>query len=85
MVMERQGKLAAPIASLGPRDGFGEMAILSEQPNRSFTIMATTDVELWRLPKEEFKALLAENLSLSMYFNRVMVQRLMSLQEKVFL
>ena len=85
VVMERQGKLAAPIASLGPRDGFGEMAILSEQPNRSFTIMATTDVELWRLPKEEFKALLAENLSLSMYFNRVMVQRLMSLQEKVFL
>ena len=85
VVMERQGKLAAPIASLGPKEGFGEMAILSDQPNRSFTIIATSDVELWRLPKEEFKALLGENLSLSLYFNRIMVQRLMSLQEKVFL
>ena len=85
VVMEREDRLAAPIATLGPKEGFGEMAILTEQPHRSFTIVAMTDVELWRLPKEEFKALLSENLALSLYFNRIMTQRLRALQQKVYL
>ena len=85
VVMEREDRLAAPIATLGAKEGFGEMAILTDQPHRSFTIVAMTDVELWRLSKEEFKALLSENLSLSLYFNRIMTQRLRALQEKVYL
>ena len=40
VVMEREDRLAAPIATLGPKEGFGEMAILTEQPHRSFTIVA---------------------------------------------
>ena len=85
VVLEREGRLASPIATLGPKEGFGEMAILTDQPERSFTILAMTDVELWRLPRAEFTRLVSENLSLSIYFNRLMAHRLKALQEKVYL
>ena len=58
---------------------------LRDKPDHSFTIIALSDVELWRLPKEEFKSLVSENLSLGLYFNRLLIQRLSTLQEKVYL
>ena len=85
VVMERDDRLAAPIATLGPKEAFGEMALLTDQPHRSFTIVAMSDAELWRLPKPYFDGLLTENLSLAMYFNRLLSQRLKVLQEKVYL
>ena len=85
VVLEREGRLASPIATLGAKEGFGEMALLTDKPDHSFTIIALSDVELWRLPKEEFKSLVSENLSLALYFNRLLIQRLSTLQEKVYL
>ena len=58
------------------------MALLTGQP-RSATVVASTEVEAWRLPKEAFQRLLEENLSLAFYFNRVLSQRLMALQERI--
>ncbi len=85
VMQEREGKPAATIATLGAREGFGEMAILSDQPYRSFTIVAMTEVELWCLPKNEFKRLLSESLTLNLYFSRLISERLRTLQERVFL
>ena len=85
VVMERSDRLASPIATLGPKEAFGEMALLTDQPERSFTIVAMSDVELWRLPKPDFEGLLSDNLSLALYFNRLLSKRLKTLQEKVYL
>ena len=75
---------AAPthLAELGPNEGFGEMALLTDEP-RSAMVVAKTDVEVWRLSREAFEGLLAENLSLAVYFNRILRQRLRTLQEKI--
>ena len=85
VVLERQDRLGAPIATSGAKEGFGEMALLTDRPYRSFTIVAITDVELWRLPKPDFNGLLSENHSLAFYFNRLLSQRLTALEEKVCL
>ena len=82
VVLERPGRPDTPIAPLGPSDGFGEMALLTDQP-RSANVVAMTDVEVWRLPKEAFDGLLEENLSLAIYFNRILAQRLRALQERI--
>ena len=82
VLLEREGKPVIPIAQLGPKDGFGEMALLTNQP-RSANVVAATDVEVWRLAKVGFDELLSENLSLSLYFNRILTHRLRALQEKI--
>lgn len=82
MVLERAGASATSIAQLGPHEGFAEMALLTGQPC-SATVVAATEVEVWQLPKAAFEKLLEENLSLGFYFNRVLSQRLMALQERI--
>ena len=79
VVQQRDGGQPVSIATMGPMDGFGEMALLTDLP-RSASVIALTDVEVWCLPKATFQALLAENLSLSLYFNRVLAQRLFAIQ-----
>ena len=80
--LERGGKPSIRVANLGPREGFGEMALLTEQP-RSATVVATTDVETWCLSKASLDTLLSENLSLALYFNPLLSERLRTLQEKI--
>ena len=82
VVLEGGGATATSIAQLGPHEGFGEMALLTGQ-RRSATVVAATEVEVWRLPKAAFEKLLEENLSLGFYFNRVLSQRLMAMQERI--
>ena len=82
VVLERGGRPPTPIASLGPNEGFGEMALLTDQP-RSANVIATTDVSVWCLPRMAFDQLVAENLSLAIYFNRILSQRLSTLQERL--
>ena len=57
--LEAPGQPASTLAELGPKEGFGEMALLTDQP-RSASVVATTDVEVWRLPKEAFAGLISE-------------------------
>ena len=82
VVLERDGSPFASVAELGPGEGFGEMALLTGQP-RSATVIALTDVETWSLPKVAFEGLLSENLSLALYFNRSLAERLTALQERL--
>ena len=82
VILERAGRQAAAIASLGPNDGFGEMSLLTGEP-RSANVLAETDLEVWRLPRDAFDVLLQENLSLAVYFNRILAQRLRALQERM--
>ena len=82
VVLNRGGEESIPIARLGPMEGFGEMALLSGNP-RSANVVAVTDVDTWRLPKAEFENLLSENISLGIYFSRVVTQRLIALQNRI--
>ena len=82
VLLEREGRPNLPISQLGPNEGFGEMALLTDQP-RSASVVALEDVEVWRLSKAGFDGLLSENLSLALYFNRILVQRLRAIQEKM--
>ena len=78
----RGGKPSIRIAQLGPKEGFGEMALLTGEP-RAATVVAETDVEAWRISKEAFDGLLSENLSLALHLNRVLSQRLQALQKRL--
>ena len=82
VVLERAHVPNSLIAELGPREGFGEMALLTDEA-RSASVVAITDVEVWRLPKAAFQGLLSENLSLALCFNRILSQRLRTLQERI--
>ena len=82
VVLERGGMPGIQIATLGPKDGFGEMALLTDQP-RSASVLALTDVETWRLSKVAFEGLLEESLSLAVYFNRILSRRLSAVQKKI--
>ena len=84
VVLHRQGRPEIPIATLGANEGFGEMALLADQP-RSATVLAVDDVEAWQLPKRTFERLLSENLSLGLHFSRIMTRRLSMLQQKMIL
>ena len=83
VVVKGEGGEDISLAELGPKDGFGEMALLTGQP-RSASVVATTDLHVWRLSKEAFQGLVYENLSLSLYFNRILSQRLKTFRERVY-
>jgi anion transporter len=63
------------VAVSGPHQWFGERALFSDRP-RSATVIARTAVELWRLTKEKFDALIEENPSLIAHFTQVIGDRL---------
>lgn len=54
---------------------FGERALFSDRP-RSATVVARTPVELWRLTKEKFDALIEENPWLILHFTGIIGDRL---------
>ena len=82
VIREQRDKPSIPVAQLGPREGFGEMSLLAGQP-RTATVAALTDVVVMKLPKDAFQSLLQENLSLSLFFKRLMNERLVQLREKL--
>ena len=45
--------------------------------------MAVGDVNLWLLGKESFKEMLSENISLALYFNRILAERLTGIQQRI--
>jgi anion transporter len=64
------------VAESGPSEWFGERALFTDRP-RSATVVARTDVELWRLTKEKFDDLIEEHPWLIVHFTQVMSDRLM--------
>lgn len=73
------------VASLGPGDFFGEMALLAGEKRRA-SCVAVTDVECYRLDAEAFRKLLAHRPDLAENVAKVLVereQRLNAVREKV--
>ena len=83
VLVESPGRPDVAVARLGPGEGFGEMALLTDQP-RFASVVALTDVEAWRLPKPPFDQLLRDSPDLSTYFRQLLDQRLQSLQETIY-
>lgn len=63
------------VDTMGANEWFGESALFHER-RRSATIVANTRVDLWRLPKDKFNALIEDNPSLILHFTGVVLDRL---------
>jgi CRP-like cAMP-binding protein len=71
------------IATLGPGDPIGELAVLDGGP-RTATVVATTDLDLLVLGQREFSALLSEVPTLSHKILVNLSRRLRQLDERVY-
>jgi len=56
-------------------DHFGEMALISGEP-RSASVLAITNVELWKLEKDTFDSLLINNPNITLTLTHLLTQRL---------
>jgi CRP-like cAMP-binding protein/di/tricarboxylate transporter len=65
----------APIRVLGPGEAFGEVALLTDSP-RTATVIAETDVIVWRLSRARFEALLGHERSIAQSIERTLSRRL---------
>jgi anion transporter len=63
------------VAVNGPNQWFGERALFSDRA-RSATVVARTEIELWRLTKEKFDELIEENPFLILQFTQGIGDRL---------
>jgi CRP-like cAMP-binding protein len=63
------------LALLGPREGFGEMAIL-DQETRSATATAAEPTTLLRIDRDSFDRLIEQNPSVARGIYRMLTQRL---------
>jgi anion transporter len=75
VLVNRGGNQRELVAVSGPNDWFGERALFSDMP-RSATVVARSDIEVWRLAKDKFDALIEENPSLILHFTQVISDRL---------
>jgi CRP-like cAMP-binding protein len=74
---------ANTIATLGPGDTIGELAVLDGGP-RTATVTATTELDLLVLGQREFAALLSDVPSLSHKILVNLARRVRSLDERVY-
>jgi CRP-like cAMP-binding protein len=70
-----------PITTLGPGEGFGEMALLTDS-RRSATVVAESDVTVWRLSRARFQALLDRERSIARSIERSLSVRLATLNHE---
>jgi CRP/FNR family transcriptional regulator, cyclic AMP receptor protein len=70
-------EVSSVVTRLKGRDCFGEMSLLTGAPCAA-TVVASTDVTLLALAKEDFERLLRENPPLASSFTRLLASRLMS-------
>lgn len=75
VLVNRGGGQRELVAVSGANEWFGERALFTDRP-RSATVVARTDVELWRLTKEKFDDLIEENPRLILHFTEVLSDRL---------
>jgi len=71
-----------PVNLLGPGEEFGEIALLTDAP-RSATVVAHTDVTVWRLSRARFEALLAQERAIARAIERALSQRLAMLSQEM--
>ncbi len=82
VVLEKDGLRAETIGIIGPKESFGEMSLLTGQ-RRSATVIALVDSAVLKLGKENWEELLAKYPSLSLYFCKVLSQRLVEIHQDV--
>jgi anion transporter len=75
VVLESGAGNSEVVAILGPRDWFGEMALLSGEP-RSATIQSVKDTMLWRLRREDWDELIAKHPTWLLQFCATLSKRL---------
>jgi CRP/FNR family transcriptional regulator, cyclic AMP receptor protein len=73
---------AITLATLGPADIFGELAMLDGEV-RSASVEALTDGELLALPASEVRALLARHPEITVKLVRALVRRLRAANERI--
>lgn len=71
------------MATLGPGEAFGEMALLSGEP-RSTTVIARTSMKLYQLKKKHFDSVLTRSPRLAKAISHVLARRLKSATELRF-
>jgi anion transporter len=75
VVVESGAGNSEVVAILGPRDWFGEMALLSGEP-RSATIQSVKETTLWRLRREEWDDLIQKHPTWLLQFCATLSKRL---------
>lgn len=76
----RNARGNAPVATLGPGDFFGEMAILEDQP-RFASVRAVSAARLLRVDRAAFAGMLRENFEIAVRIMRKLVARLRRTEE----
>ena len=76
----RAARGPTPLATLGPGDFFGEMAILEDQP-RFASVRALTAARLLRVDRAAFAGMLRENFEIAVRIMRKLVARLRRTEE----
>ncbi len=76
----RGARGATPVATLGPGDFFGEMAILEDQP-RFASVRAISAARLLRVDRAAFAGMLRENFEIAVRIMRKLVARLRRTEE----
>lgn len=75
VVQKSEEGLENTLATLSKGEVFGEMSLISGEAC-SATVRSSSHVSALVISKENFHAILAENPSLNIYFNKLLVQRL---------
>ncbi|MBD3223507.1 MAG: cyclic nucleotide-binding domain-containing protein [Caldithrix sp.] len=74
-IYDENGKNEQVVATLGPGDYFGEMALLTGEP-RSASVIPTEAVESFALHKDDFDVILEKYPSISMSLGKIVSKRL---------
>jgi CRP-like cAMP-binding protein len=69
------------ISTLGPGEVFGEMALLTDSP-RTATVVAETDLTVWRLSRPRFEALLDHERGIARSIERSLSHRLAAMNHE---
>jgi CRP-like cAMP-binding protein len=75
------GIQAQPLTTLGPGEVFGEMALLTESP-RTATVVAATDLTVWRLSRPRFEALLDHERGIARSIEQSLSHRLAAMNHE---
>lgn len=68
------GRERLDFGNLQPGDSFGEMALIDDEP-RSATVVAETEVVVWKMTRKNFKSILTHSPRVADFILRLMNQR----------
>jgi len=78
----RKARGAEPVATLGPGDFFGEMAVLEDQPRFAGAI-ARTNVRMLRIERAAFADMLRQNIEIAVRIMRKLTARIRRAEQRV--